>query len=92
MKKHLFLLFFLSLTNFFWSQNVKILEHSSQIEFIELSKLNSQERECNLSVSPDGKTLYFSSEGHSSMGGFDIFKCELKNGIFLKLALFPCSL
>lgn len=61
MKKHLFLLFFLSLTNFFWSQNVKILEHSSKIEFIELSKLNSQERECNLSVSPDGKTLYFMS-------------------------------
>jgi hypothetical protein len=25
-------------------------------------------------VSPDGKTLYFASEGHSSMGGFDIFK------------------
>jgi len=23
---------------------------------------------------PDGKTLYFSSEGHTSMGGFDIFK------------------
>jgi hypothetical protein len=23
---------------------------------------------------PDGKTLYFSSQGHSSMGGFDIFK------------------
>jgi outer membrane protein OmpA-like peptidoglycan-associated protein len=61
MKKHLFLLFLLSLTNFFWSQNVKILEHSSKIEFIELSKLNSQERECNLSVSPDGKTLYFMS-------------------------------
>jgi outer membrane protein OmpA-like peptidoglycan-associated protein len=24
---------------------------------------------------PDGKTLYFSSKGHSSMGGYDIFKC-----------------
>lgn len=23
----------------------------------------------------DGKTLYFSSKGHSSMGGYDIFKC-----------------
>ncbi len=67
MKKHLFLLFFLSLTNFFWSQNVKILEHSSQIEFIELSKLNSQERECNLSVSPDGKTLYFMSTRKQKM-------------------------
>lgn len=67
MKKHLFLLFFLSLTNFFWSQNVKILEHSSQIEFIELTGLNSQERECNLSVSPDGKTLYFMSTRKQKM-------------------------
>jgi outer membrane protein OmpA-like peptidoglycan-associated protein len=25
---------------------------------------------------PDGKTLYFSSKGHSSMGGYDIFKTE----------------
>ncbi|MBC7450425.1 MAG: OmpA family protein, partial [Cytophagales bacterium] len=24
---------------------------------------------------PDGKTLYFSSKGHSSMGGYDVFKC-----------------
>ncbi|MBI4929592.1 MAG: OmpA family protein [Bacteroidetes bacterium] len=25
-------------------------------------------------IHPDGKTLYFSSQGHNSMGGFDIFK------------------
>jgi tetratricopeptide (TPR) repeat protein len=25
-------------------------------------------------ISPDGKTLYFSSKGHTSMGGYDIFK------------------
>ncbi len=25
-------------------------------------------------ISPDGKTIYFSSKGHSSMGGYDIFK------------------
>jgi Tol biopolymer transport system component len=25
-------------------------------------------------ISPDGKTLYFSSKGHTSMGGHDIFK------------------
>ncbi|MFN0032994.1 MAG: hypothetical protein ACKVOR_12615 [Flavobacteriales bacterium] len=24
----------------------------------------------------DGKTLYFASKGHNSMGGYDIFKCE----------------
>ena len=28
------------------------------------------------SISSDGKTLYFSSKGHSSMGGYDIFKSK----------------
>lgn len=27
-------------------------------------------------ISPDGKVLYFSSKGHMSMGGYDIFKSE----------------
>jgi outer membrane protein OmpA-like peptidoglycan-associated protein len=27
---------------------------------------------------PDGKTLYFSSKGHNTMGGFDVFKSELQ--------------
>lgn len=27
---------------------------------------------------PDGKTLYFSSQGHSTMGGYDVFKTELQ--------------
>ena len=29
---------------------------------------------------PDGRTLYFSSDGHSTIGGFDIFKSVLQNG------------
>jgi outer membrane protein OmpA-like peptidoglycan-associated protein len=29
---------------------------------------------------PDGITLYFSSQGHGSMGGFDIFKSNLTDG------------
>ncbi|WP_164977382.1 PD40 domain-containing protein [Ancylomarina salipaludis] len=28
----------------------------------------------------DGKTLYFSSKGHKTMGGFDIFKSSFENG------------
>jgi outer membrane protein OmpA-like peptidoglycan-associated protein/YHS domain-containing protein len=44
--------------------------------------INTQYNEEGVFIVPDGKTLYFSSEGHSSMGGFDIFKCELKNGIW----------
>ena len=31
-------------------------------------------------MAPDGKTLYFSSEGHNSMGGYDIFKSVFENG------------
>jgi len=28
-------------------------------------------------IHPDGKTLYFSSEGHRNMGGFDVFKSQI---------------
>jgi len=31
-------------------------------------------------IHPDGKTLFFSSKGHSSMGGYDIFFSILENG------------
>lgn len=31
-------------------------------------------------LSQDGKTLYFSSEGHPGYGGYDIFKTVLENG------------
>ncbi|WP_201977276.1 OmpA family protein [Hymenobacter rubidus] len=31
-------------------------------------------------MAPDGKTLYFSSEGHNTMGGYDIFKSVFENG------------
>lgn len=30
-------------------------------------------------LSPDGNTLYFSSEGHNSMGGYDVFRCTKKS-------------
>lgn len=36
--------------------------------------INTKYREDFPWLSTDGKTLYFSSEGHSSMGGFDLFK------------------
>ncbi len=31
-------------------------------------------------IHPDGKTMYFSSEGHETMGGYDIFKSVYENG------------
>ncbi|HBS87387.1 MAG: hypothetical protein A2W91_13890 [Bacteroidetes bacterium GWF2_38_335] len=29
-------------------------------------------------IHPDGQTLYFSSKGHNSMGGYDLFFCQLQ--------------
>jgi outer membrane protein OmpA-like peptidoglycan-associated protein len=31
-------------------------------------------------IHPDGETLYFSSKGHNSMGGYDVFFSRTKNG------------
>ncbi|MFL5762414.1 MAG: OmpA family protein [Bacteroidia bacterium] len=36
--------------------------------------INTQYAEEGVFMHPDGKTLYFSSKGHKSMGGYDIFK------------------
>ena len=38
--------------------------------------INTNMNEDFPNISPDGKTLYFSSSGHTSMGGYDIFKAE----------------
>ncbi len=35
--------------------------------------INTAYEEDAVFISPDGKALYFSSEGHTSMGGFDVF-------------------
>ena len=36
--------------------------------------INTKYEEDGVFMHPDGKTLYFSSKGHNSMGGYDIFK------------------
>jgi len=43
-------------------------------------EINTKYREEGVFMHPDGVTLYFSSQGHGSMGGFDIFKSILENG------------
>lgn len=49
------------------------------------STINTQYDEDAVFLHPDGKTLYFSSKGHNSMGGFDIFKSQQKkNGTWTK--------
>jgi outer membrane protein OmpA-like peptidoglycan-associated protein len=47
------------------------------------SKINTEWDEESPFIKPDGKHFYFSSQGHTSVGGFDFFKCELQdNGTF----------
>ena len=41
--------------------------------------LNTEYNEEFPNFSPDGKTLYFASQGHKSMGGYDIFKSVWDN-------------
>ncbi|MBN4061738.1 OmpA family protein [Bacteroidales bacterium AH-315-I05] len=38
--------------------------------------INTKYNEDGIYMHPDGKTLYFSSEGHQGIGGYDIFKSE----------------
>lgn len=40
--------------------------------------INTPEEEISVFIHPDGKTLFFSSKGHKSMGGYDIFMSVLK--------------
>lgn len=44
--------------------------------------INTEHDEESPFIHPDGRTLYFSSEGHSSMGGFDIFFSELDDTLW----------
>jgi len=39
--------------------------------------INTLEDEESPQMHADGKTIYFSSRGHKSMGGYDIYRCEL---------------
>ncbi|PKP21260.1 MAG: hypothetical protein CVU05_07160 [Bacteroidetes bacterium HGW-Bacteroidetes-21] len=43
-------------------------------------KINTDNNEDSPEITPDGKTLYFSSNGHQGMGEYDIFKSELVDG------------
>lgn len=49
-----------------WSEAIKLPDN-----------INSEYDEDGLFMFADGKTLYFSSKGHNSMGGYDIFKTTI---------------
>ncbi|MCO6500825.1 MAG: OmpA family protein [Vicingus serpentipes] len=42
--------------------------------------INTPEDDDALFLHPDGKTLYFSSKGHQTMGGYDVFRSVNENG------------
>jgi len=42
--------------------------------------INTKYDEESVFAHPDGKTLYFSSKGHNSMGGYDVFSTVFENG------------
>ncbi|CAG0953417.1 MAG: tetratricopeptide repeat protein [Bacteroidetes bacterium] len=41
--------------------------------------INSKEDEISVFIHPDGKTLFFSSKGNKSMGGYDIFMSRMND-------------
>lgn len=55
---------------------IKRIEGDSWGEPEEISAVNSQLDELLPYITPDGSTLYFTSNGHYGMGGFDIYKSE----------------
>lgn len=46
--------------------------------------VNSPYEEISVFAHPDGKSLYFSSNGHDNIGGYDIFKTTFENGVWTK--------
>jgi outer membrane protein OmpA-like peptidoglycan-associated protein len=48
------------------------------------SVVNTKSEEESVFIHPDGVTLYFSSKGHNSVGGYDVFKSTLVNGQWTK--------
>ncbi len=46
--------------------------------------INSEFDEVGVFIAPDGKTLFFSSNGKGSMGSYDVFRSTLENGKWSK--------
>lgn len=40
--------------------------------------VNTEEDELGVFIHPDGKTLFFTSKGHGTMGGYDVFMTQMK--------------
>ncbi len=49
-----------------------------------LEEINTDKDEEGVFMHPDGKTLYFSSRGHNTLGGYDIFYTQWIDGKWIK--------
>jgi outer membrane protein OmpA-like peptidoglycan-associated protein len=82
-KKVIFLISFPAISI---SQEYEILKHEKPILIQELKQLNSPSRDCNLSILPNSKSIYFMSDRelkNGSLGGNgDIFRSDLEKGIW----------
>ena len=67
-----------------FSQEYEILKHDYPILIQELTQLNSKSRECNLSILPNSKSIYFMSDREmksgTSAGNGDIFRSDFEDG------------
>jgi outer membrane protein OmpA-like peptidoglycan-associated protein len=74
----IYFLFYILFFNSIFAQKIEVLEHNSKVNVKELKGLNTRYRECNLSLMPNGNTLYFMSTrsrlGGKGMGDGDIYR------------------
>ena len=70
----------------FFSQEIEILVHPEKILISEIKQLNTDQRECNISIVPDGKTLFYMStralKNGGMMGNGDIYQSNFRNAIW----------
>lgn len=59
-----------------WKSNLIENQWSTPINLGDV--INTEYDEDGVFIHPDGKTLYFSSKGHNSIGGYDIFETTLQ--------------
>ena len=75
--------FFLCFSLSIFAQEYEILQHEKPIKIVPLPQLNTSSRECNLSLLPNGNSLYFMStramRGGVSGNG-DIYQSDFVNG------------
>ena len=85
-KKLLLILLLYSNHLHFFSQEIEILVHPEKILISEIKQLNTDQRECNISIMPDGRTLFYMStralKNGEMMGNGDIYQSSFSNAIW----------